>query len=86
MVTIVLPDDLLAMELPETSVVVRASCDQISGVGTESAVPDPALVASQSTFESEGNRLCRIFTILRCHFINVLDLPDLGGVVSTAGR
>jgi hypothetical protein len=44
MVTVVLPYDALAAQLPEPGIVIRACRDQISRVCTEGAVPDPALV------------------------------------------
>ena len=44
-VTIVLPYDLLAVQLPQPGVVVRARGDEVRAVGRESTVPDPALVA-----------------------------------------
>lgn len=57
MVAIILADNLLAVQLPQARVVVRASRDQVGRVRAEGAVPDPALVACQRGFERERLRL-----------------------------
>jgi hypothetical protein len=84
MMAVVLPDDLLAVQLPQACVVVAACGDEVRRVGGERAVPHPALVASQRALELE--RAC-----LRCglpgrrhHGLEIFDLPDLGRVVRAA--
>lgn len=86
MVTIILPDDLLCMKLPQTRVVVAASSDQVRRVGREGAVPHPALVAGKRALELERARLGRGLARRRDHRLQVLDLPDLGRVVRAARR
>lgn len=54
MMAVVLPDDLLRAQLPQSRVVVAASCDEVRAIGTESAVPDPALVAIELLLELEA--------------------------------
>lgn len=77
---IILADDLLAMQLPESRVVVRAGRHQVGRVGAEGAVPDPALVAGEG-------RLERVWLGLRVRGgLDVLDLPYLGRVVGAARR
>ena len=51
---VVLPNDTLAVQLPQSSVVVRARRDEVGRVGAKGAVPDPALVAGQRGLEREG--------------------------------
>lgn len=55
--TVVLADDLLAVEFPQPSVVVRARRDEVSRVGAEGAVPDPALVARQGGLQGKRFRV-----------------------------
>lgn len=45
MMSVVLPNDALRAQLPETSVVIGAGRDEIGAIGREGAVPDPSLVA-----------------------------------------
>jgi hypothetical protein len=79
MVAIVLPDNLLAVELPKASVVIRTSGDQVRRISTESTVPYPPLMASQCSFA--GVR----FGFLILDRIHVDNLPNLCSVVGTAG-
>lgn len=79
MVPVVLADDLLAVELPQPRVVIRAGCHQVRRVSAEGAVPDPALVARQGCLKRIRPRL------LVWGGLDVLDLPDLGRVVSATG-
>lgn len=81
MVAVVLPDDLLALQLPQTGVVVGAGGDEVRAVGAEGAVPYPALVTRQGCLEREGFWL-RVLG----RGLDVAHLPDLGGVVGAAGR
>ena len=57
MVTIVLPNDLLAVQLPQAGIVIRAGRDEVRAIGAEGAVPDPALVAGQRRLERERPQL-----------------------------
>lgn len=81
--SVILPDDLLAVELPQAGVVVGAGGDEVGRVGAEGAVPDPALVARQGGLEGEGPREAAL--VLAGGLLDV-DLPDLGGVVGGARR
>lgn len=81
MVSVVLPNDLLALQLPEAGVVVGAGGHKVRAVGAEGAVPDPALVAGQGGLERERLRL----GVFRSG-LDVAHLPYLGGVVGAAGR
>lgn len=83
MVTVILPDDLLAVQLPQPRVVVRARGDQVGRVGAEGAVPDPALVARQGGLEGEGPGEAAL--VAPGGLVDV-DLPDLCGVVGRARR
>ncbi len=88
MMTIILPNNLFTMQLPKASVVIRASCNQVRGISTECAIPDPALVTGQSTLELEGLGVFLSGWCLawyRDHGFEVLDFPDLGCVVGGAG-
>jgi len=78
-VAVVLADDLLAVQLPKTRVVVAAGCDKIRAIGTERTVPDPPLVACEGRLQREGLRL-----LTRPNRLHLLDLPDLGRVISAA--
>ena len=82
MMTIILTNDLLAMQLPQACIMIRTSGDQVSRISTKSAVPNPALMATKRALELEwlGVRLGRL-TWLRNHLVEVFDFPDLGGVV-----
>lgn len=81
--SVILPDDLLAVELPEAGVVVGAGGDEVGRVGAECAVPDPALVARQGGLEGEGPVEA---ALVRAGGLLDVDLPDLGGVVGGARR
>jgi len=52
---IVLPNDVLALQLPQPRIVVAASRYQVRRVGRESAVPHPALMAVQLLLEFEAD-------------------------------
>ena len=54
MMSIILPNNLLTLELPESGIVIRAGGDQIGAVGTEGAIPYPTLMARQRRLEGEG--------------------------------
>ena len=54
---VVLAYDGLAVQLPEASIVIRASGDKVCRVGAKGAVPDPALVAMQGRLEGKGVRV-----------------------------
>ena len=51
MMTIILPNNLLAMQLPQARIVIAARRDEVRRVGRERAVPHPALVARQRALE-----------------------------------
>jgi hypothetical protein len=78
--SIVLSDNLLTMQLPQSRVVIRASSYQVRRVGTESAVPYPALVTGEG-----GLQGIRLGFLVRSGF-DVLNFPNLGCVVCAAGR
>lgn len=59
---IVLSDDCLSMQLPQTRIVVAASCNEIGRVGAESTVPNPTLVTGESAFKLERSRLRELIT------------------------
>lgn len=80
MVAVVLADNLLAVELPEPSVVVAAGCDKVGTICAEGTVPDPALVTGEGRLEGEGLGL-----VIGADGLHVLDFPDLGRVVGAAG-
>lgn len=63
-VTVVLADDLLGVQLPEASIVIRAGRDEIGRVGTKGAVPDPALVAGKRGLQGPGLGLVGIAALL----------------------
>lgn len=81
MMAIVLADDLLAVQLPQARVVIRARGDQVRRVGAEGTVPHPTLVARKSGLERE--RL-GVAVVVRLLGLLGVDLPDLGGVVGGA--
>lgn len=78
---IILPNNTLRRQLPQTRVVVRARGDEIRRVGGECAVPDPALVLSECGLERV--RVCG--QPVHLTRLDVADLPYLGGVVCGAG-
>lgn len=83
MMTIVLPDNLLAMQFPQARVVIRARSDQVRRVSAEGAVPHPALVTCERSLEGERLGIAILIGLLGLFGI---DLPDFGGVVGGAGR
>jgi hypothetical protein len=75
------------MQLPQPSIVIRACRNQVRRIGTESAIPDPALMTLECAFKLERLRSLVIGLCLsrdRNHGFKVLDFPDLGGVVGRA--
>lgn len=88
MMSIVLSNNRLAMQLPQSRIVIRASRNQIRRISAESTVPDPSLMARERAFQLEWLRRLVIGLHLawdRDHGIEILDFPDLGGVVCGAG-
>lgn len=88
--TVVLSNYLLGVQLPQSSVMVGASSDQVCRVGGECAIPNPSLVSGQSTLEFEWLR-SRDFGFIRlrllgCCLTIIAYLPYLCGVVSTTCR
>lgn len=79
---IVLTNNLLAMQLPQTRVVVRARRDEVGRVGAKCTIPHPALVARQGRLEGEGAQL-PIF--VRFGDLVWVNFPDFGRVVGGAG-
>src|SRR4051794_1126335 len=77
---VVLADDLLTVQLPETRVVIAASRNKVCAIRAESAVPDPPLVACQCCFQGKGLGL-----LARTDGLHFLDLPYLGRVIGAAG-
>lgn len=84
----ILTDDLLAAQLPQSCEMVRARRDQVRGIGAESAVPHPALVAVQRGLEREcvGVAICGE-VLLRAGIMRLrgVDGPDTGRVVCGTG-
>lgn len=80
---VVLANDLLAVQLPQARIVIRACGDQVGRVGAKSAVPHPALVACEGGLEWEWLGITVLIGLLG---LLGIDLPDLGGVVGRAGR
>lgn len=64
---------------------VAGGGDQVRGVSTEGTVPHPALMAGESALELEWNRSGWLAARNGDHLVEILDLPDLGGMVSRAG-
>lgn len=91
MVTIILPDNTLAVQLPQPRIVVTTCRDQIRTIGAERAVPDPALVAVQCRLEGEcggvalsgAGELVAGLQVVRDRGV---ERPDAGGVVGGTGR
>lgn len=85
-----MPDDGLAVELPETSVVIRARGNQVRRVCAERAVPDPTLVAVQGSLQREGVgvaiRSARKLVLRRDVVWGIrVQRPDAGSVVGRTG-
>lgn len=64
---------------------IAAGGDQVGRVGTERAVPNPALVASKRALQLEWNWAGGLAARGRDHLVQVLNLPDLRSVISRAG-
>lgn len=78
MMTVILANNLLTMQFPQPSVMIRASSDEVCRVGAKGAVPDPALMAGQGSLQWERVRIAVVVQL--GGFLDV-DLPDLGRVV-----
>ena len=99
MVAVVLPNDRLALQLPQPRVMIAARRHQVRRVGRESAVPDPALMAVELLLQLKPLRLVRALQVrmtvevvggLRVVVVPAaaafeIDSPDAGGVVGGAG-
>ena len=69
---------------------VGACSHQVSTIGTEGAIPDPALVAMQGGLEREGVGVAVVGAwevVLQCDVVRLRSVqrPDAGRVVCTAG-
>jgi len=71
MMAVVLSDDALALQLPQSRIVITARSNQIRTIGTEGAIPNPALVASQSRLQRKA--LCTLAA-----FFSVLNSGSIG--------
>ena len=86
--TIVLPNDRLAMQFPQPSIVIRTRRNKVCRVSTERTVPDPALVAGERALELEGLRGLGVRLYLTRngnHRLEIFNFPYLGCVVCGAG-
>ena len=54
MMTVILTNDALRSQFPETSIMVGTSSDKIGAIGREGTVPYPTLMTMESGFEREG--------------------------------
>lgn len=91
MMAVVLPDNALTAQFPQSSIMVRARSHKIGAVGTERAVPDPALVSMQCRLERESSRVavCSGRQIVAGrHVVRSarVDGPDAGRVIGGTGR
>lgn len=77
--SVVLPNYLLTVQLPQPRIVIRTRRHKVCRVGAEGAVPDPALVTRESRLE--GKRLGLLVRPRR----GLSYLPNLGRVVRAAG-
>jgi len=83
--TIILSNDLLTVQLPQSRIMITARRNQIRTIRTERAIPDPALMAGERALELERLRFGGCLAGGWDHGFEVFDFPDLGGVVSAAG-
>jgi hypothetical protein len=84
---IILPNNTLAIQLPQPGVMVRAGRNQVRGISAEGAVPDPALVAVKRCLEREsiGVAFCgEVVLGPRVVRLGCVDGPDARGVVGGA--
>lgn len=79
--SVVLPNNLLAMHLPQPGIMVRARRDQVRRVSTECAIPYPALVAYQRSLEGKRFGFFGEFGLRG----GIVDFPDLGAVICATG-
>lgn len=77
--SVILADDLLAVYLPQPSVVIRARRHQVCRIGTERTVPYPPLVSRKRCLERKWFRVLFPFVA----GLGIVDLPNLGCVVGT---
>lgn len=88
-VSVVLPDDTLAVQFPQPRIVVGARSHQISTIGTKSTIPNPTLVAVKRRLKRKGIRVAigrARKVVLRCDVMRLrgVERPDAGGVVGRA--
>lgn len=85
---VILSNYILAVQLPESRVVIRTRGDQVRGVGAERAIPDPPLMAVECGFEWEGVDVAfRGESILWLRIVRLrgVDGPDPSCVVGGTG-
>jgi hypothetical protein len=89
MMPVVLPNDALAIQLPQPRIMITTRRDQVRRVCAKRAVPDPSLVAAQRRLEREGVgiAICGGGSEVGRGLVRVrlVDGPDAGGVVGAAG-
>lgn len=90
MMSIILPNNALAIQLPQPRIVVTTRCDQVRAIRTECAVPDPALVAMERRLQRKGGRVAlrsigEIVARLQVVRHGGIEGPDSGCVVGAAG-
>ena len=76
---VVLSDNKLGVQLPQSRIVIAAGSHQVGTIGTEGTVPYPALVLLKSGLERESLGL----RVGRGRF-HLLDFPDPGRVIGAA--
>lgn len=87
MMTVVLSDDALRAQFPESCIMIRTGCHQVRRVRTERTVPHPALMPMESRLERKGIGVL----LYQLHIAAVagsrplrVNGPDARGVIGTA--
>jgi hypothetical protein len=84
MMSVILPNNLLTMQLPEPRVMIATRRDQIRRIRRERTIPNPSLMARQGTLKIKGPGFRGCLARDGDHGVQIFDLPDLGSVVRAA--
>ena len=85
MVSIVLPDNTLAAELPQPSIVIRAGGNKVRAISTKGTVPDPALVRAQRGFQRQRSAFLHLLQLLGARGGNFAEVGGHEAIVGVAG-
>lgn len=57
MMAVILPYNRLRTQFPKSSIMIRASSDEVCTIGTKGTIPNPSLMSCEARFQGKGTGL-----------------------------